>query len=175
MEELLALPPELQETFIRRWFDAADRAQGEEKAAGLIKHLEERKDLSHMRGNPMLLTALCVKYDQGRRLPQDNYHLYDSVVRQIVYRRYATEPERERARLRLAAVALGMHRGVRQTRQVPAAAVDYEEIDQHLAKLAESDPTTEGGAMAATEKREDLLSNSGLLLSRYERRAAFFT
>jgi len=172
--ELLELPDPLQDTFIRRWYAAADRPHAEEKSSSLIRHLSEREGLKPLCGNPMLLTALCVKYDQGRRLPQDFYHLYDSVVQQILYKRYDTEPDRERARIRLAAVALGMHRGADQGRETPAAEVDTEELDRHLAQLSQTDTTTESGALDAASRREDLLSNSGLLLPRGDHSAAFY-
>ncbi len=172
--ELLELPDLLQDTFILRWYAAADRPHAEEKSSGLIRHLSEREDLQPLRGNPMLLTALCVKYDQGRRLPQDFYHLYDSVVQQILYKRYDTEQDRAQARIRLAAVALGMHRGTDRGRETPVAEVGNEELDRHLAELSRTDTTTESGALDAASRREDLLSNSGLLLPRGQQRAAFY-
>ncbi|MBL8528313.1 MAG: SUMF1/EgtB/PvdO family nonheme iron enzyme [Burkholderiales bacterium] len=170
---LSELPRPLQETFIRRWYAAADPRRDEEKASGLIAHLDERTDLDQLRTNPMLLTALCVKYDEGQRLPRDFYRLYDTVVDQVLHKRYLSENERDRARLRLAAVALGMHRGTKERpRTSPEASID--EIDRILAALSQSDSTTEGGAIDAAERREDLLSNSGLLLPRANRRASFY-
>ena len=173
--ELLELPTPLQDTFVRRWYAAADPPNADEKASGLLVHLQEREDLAELRRNPMLLTALCVMYDQGKRLPQDFYRLYDAVVGQVLYKRYLTENERDRARYRLEAVALGMHRGGGQTlRDTPAAEVDTDEIDRHLADYRRDDPTTEGGSSNARQSREDLLSNSGLLLPRADGRVAFY-
>jgi len=160
----------------------------------------------------MLLTALCVMYDQGKRLPQDFYRLYDAVVGQVLYKRYLTENERDRARYRLEAVALGMHLGRHSGmdrrnpdcrdatdtshprspssvaanrndgscldssawRDTPAAEVDIDEILRHLADYQRNDPTTETGSADARQAREDLLSNSGLLLPRSDGRAAFY-
>jgi formylglycine-generating enzyme required for sulfatase activity len=172
--ELAELPQPLQETFIRRWYAAANPPRAEEKASGLIAHLGGRSDLAGLRANPMLLTALCVKYDEGQRLPQDFYRLYDSVVNQVLHKRYLTENERDRARLRLSAVALGMHQGITKWRTTPAPEVGIDEVDRILAALADSDWTTEGGGADAASRREDLLSNSGLLLPRAERRAGFY-
>ena len=172
--ELGELPEPLQETFVRRWYAAADPPRAEEKASGLIAHLGRRSDLAELRANPMLLTALCVKYDEGQRLPQDFYRLYDSVVNQVLHKRYLTENERDRARLRLSAVALGMHQGITKRRTTPAPEVGIDEVDRILAALAKSDWTTEGGGADAASRREDLLSNSGLLLPRAGRRAGFY-
>ena len=173
--ELAELPGPLQDTFVRRWYAAADPAQAAEKASGLLVHLQEREDLAELRRNPMLLTALCVMYDQGKRLPQDFYRLYDAVVGQVLYKRYLTENERDRARFRLEAIALGMHLGRgKALRDILAAEVDTDEIDSHLADYRRDDTSTEVGATDAALVREDLLSNSGLLLPRSDRRAAFY-
>ncbi len=174
LAELGELPQPLQETFVRRWYAAADPPRAEEKASSLLAHLGGRPDLAELRANPMLLTALCIKYDEGQRLPQDFYRLYDSVVNQVLYKRYLTENERDRARLRLSAVALGMHQGVMKRRTTPAQEVGIDEVDRILAALAKSDWTTEGGGVDAAGRREDLLSNSGLLLPRAGRRAGFY-
>ncbi len=173
--ELAELPAPLQETFVRRWYAAADPPRAQEKANGLIAHLEERRDLDELRANPMLLTALCVKYDEGQRLPKDFYRLYDSVVSQVLHKRYATENDRDRARIRLAAIAFGMHAGApEQAKATPEAAVGWDEVDRMLARLSQTDATTESGALDAATRREDLLSNSGLLLPRANKRAAFY-
>lgn len=175
LAELAELPDPLQRLFVRRWFDAVDPPNATEKADGLLAHLAQRGDLAEMRSNPMLLTALCVKYDEGRRLPQDFYALYDAVVRQVLYKRFATENERDQARNRLAAIALRMHRGEAQRpRETPAAEVTVEEVDRLLADLAQQDWASEASAGEACAKRELLLSDSGLLLPRDNRRAAFY-
>jgi predicted NACHT family NTPase len=173
--ELMELPEELQHTFVRRWYAAAaDPPRAGEKAEGVLNHLAEREDLAELRRNPMLLTALCVMWDQGQKLPQDFYRLYDAVAGQVLYKRYSTENERDRARFRLEAVALGMHRGLSAERITPHTEVDIDEIDRHLAGYSQSDVVTESGAADAAERREDLLSNSGLLLWRDGGRAAFY-
>ena len=175
LAELAELPRRLQQLFVCRWFDAVDPPNAVAKADGLLAHLDQRDDLAEMRRNPMLLTALCVKYDEGRRLPQDFYDLYDAVLRQVLYKRFATEIERHQARNRLAAIALGMHRGAAQTpRETPVAEVTVEEVDRLLADFAQQAWASESGAGDACAKRELLLSDSGLLLPRDNRRAAFY-
>lgn len=175
LAELAELPHELQTLFVRRWFDAVDPPNAVAKADGLLAHLDQRDDLAEMRRNPMLLTALCVKYDEDRRLPQDFYGLYYAVVRQVLYKRFNTKSKRKKARNRLAAIALGMHRGAAQTpRETPVAEVTVEEVDRLLADFAHQDWARESGAKKAYAKRELLLSDSGLLLPRDNRRAAFY-
>jgi hypothetical protein len=174
--ELLGLPEPLQRTFVQRWYAAADPAQQAPKARGLLAQLDARRDLDELRPNPMLLTALCVKYDEGQRLPQDIYKLYDAVVRQVLHKRYDTETERDGAYRRLAAVALGMHTGsaAKAPRPVPQAEIDFDELDAILADYARRSQATEGGTHQVTARREDLLSRSGLLLPRGDRSAGFY-
>jgi formylglycine-generating enzyme required for sulfatase activity len=173
--DLAELPLPLQQTFIARWYAAADALRAEEKTAGLTRYLSERSDLQNLRANPMLLTALCIKFDEGQRLPKDFYRLYDSVVAQVLYKRYLTDIERDRAHRRLAAVALDMHGGRSgRYRPTPWVEVSTNDVDRALAALSQSDWATEGGGERAAVGREDLLSNSGLLLPRAERRAAFY-
>lgn len=173
--DLAALPRELQDVFVHRWFSAANVEGSEAKARGLIEHLEGRPDLEELRPNPMLLTALCVKYDEDLRLPGDLYRLYDAVTNQVLYKRFNTEPERDLARLRLAAVALAMHQGSgHHSRTTLAAEVSFDEVDDALTELAKTDRASEQGSTEASERRETLLSNSGLLLPRPSKRAAFY-
>lgn len=176
--EIAPLPAQLQHTFIRRWYAAADPAQAQKKAAGLVAHLSELEgqrelgDIAELRANPMLLTALCVKYDEGQRLPRDIYQLYDAIVAQVLHKRYPADIERERVRIRLGAVALGMHRN--DDRTTPAAEVDTEEIDRILADLDKTDRLTEDNAIGVMARREDLLANAGLMRSPGNHRAAFY-
>ena len=52
--ELAELPDPLQDTFIRRWYAAADPPKASQKAGGLLQHLAEREELRELRQNPML-------------------------------------------------------------------------------------------------------------------------
>lgn len=172
---LAELPAPLQEIFVLRWYAAVDLPNAEEMANGLLAHLDDRADLSELRANPMLLTALCVKYGEGQRLPQDFYKLYDALIEQVLYKRYETDSDREAARRRLAALALGMHRGpAGSPRANPAAEVTYEESDGILQRLLDTDIATERGADDVARMRDGLLSDSGLWLPRPEKQAAFY-
>ena len=60
----------------------------------------------------MLLTAVCVLYDNGGRLPEDRYELYKSIVDSVLHNRYPGDArEREPVLRRLEAIAYGMHTG----------------------------------------------------------------
>jgi formylglycine-generating enzyme required for sulfatase activity len=173
--DLAEMPAELQYTFVRRWYAAADPAQAAEKTEGLLAHLSGRDDLRQLRANPMLLTALCIMYDQGKRLPSDFFRLYEAVVNQVLHKRYETENGRDAARRRLGAIALWMHGGsAKRRRATLEAEVGIGDVDACLGDLAQTDVTTESGAAESGRLRDDLLSNSGLLLPREGGRAAFY-
>jgi hypothetical protein len=167
----------LQQLFIQRWYAAADPVKAEEKARGLIDHLAGRPDLAELRRNPMLLTALCVHYSEGRRLPQDRHDLYNKIVNNVLFNRYKGEAhERSAVRNRLAAIAYGMHSGgsIQLQRTTPEAAVSLDEVERILSDYAELNPATEAGSSATAQRRDELLARSGLLLGRGSAKAGFY-
>lgn len=176
--EIAPLPDSLQELFVHRWYHTVDRGDAERLTAALLRHLNERQDegVVEMRQSPLLLTALCVKFHQGETLPKDVHELYDKVVDQVLYSHLGEGPGEQRIRRQLAAIALGMHTGdeVGARRKTLAARVTRAEVDRILERMAVDEHRAEGGADSATEKREILLSDSGLLLPRDDNEAEFY-
>ena len=173
---LLALEPDSQRLFVARWFTATDPAHAKPLTAGLLEELGGRREIAELRRNPLLLTALCVKYKEGKRLPDDVYDLYNAVVNQVLFNRYDNDRQRNRVRWRLEAVALGMHYGLDDdaVRPAPLASISNDELDAILGRYAQTSPSTESGAATVLDRREALLEHSGLLLRRGERRAEFY-
>jgi hypothetical protein len=167
------LPESLQNLFVARWFHALGKA---EQTNGLIATLRERADLAPLAENPMMLTALCVLWDNGGRLPEDRYELYRRIVGNVLFHRFRDEVrQREPARARLEVIAHGMHVGDPESpRESPAAEISYLEIDHILRAFAADDPYDESGAVGPVAQREELLTRSGLLLPRPGDRAAFY-
>jgi len=122
------------------------------------------------------LTALCVLWDSGGRLPEDRYELYRRIVGNVLFHRFRDEVrQREPARARLEVIAHGMHVGDRESpRESPAAEISYREIDHILRAFAAEDSYNERGAVGPVVRREELLTRSGLLLPRPGDRAAFY-
>ncbi len=174
---LLPLVPGLQDLFVRRWFTAVDRDHGARKAEEMLREIEKRPDLTELRDNPMLLTAFCIRFDEGGRLPRDIHELYDTVTTSVLFGRFRNhESARSLVRRRLGVIALDMHTGdaIGEAREEPAAQVSFEEVEQSLKRYAESDRYDETSETAASEKREELLSRSGLLLPQGPNRAGFY-
>ncbi|MGA8759211.1 MAG: hypothetical protein WB611_23455 [Stellaceae bacterium] len=167
------LPRPLRDLFVARWFHALGKA---EQTDGLVATLGERDDLEPLAENPMMLTALCVLWDSGGRLPEDRYELYRRIVGNVLFHRFRDEVrQREPARARLEAIAHGMHVGDEESpRESPVAEISYHEIDRILREFAADDPYNERGAVGPVARREELLTRSGLLLPRPGDRAAFY-
>ena len=166
------LPEPLQDLFVARWFHILGKAEQSER---LIETIRNRQELKPLAENPMLLTALCVLYDSGGRLPEDRYDLYKSIVSNVLHNRYPGDAsERDPVERRLEAIALGMHTGeANSSRLTPAAEISWVEMERLLALFAELNPVYESGGLEAAVRREELLKDSGLLVPRPHDRAAF--
>jgi hypothetical protein len=144
----------------------------------MLQHVRELAgDVGVLAANPLLLTAICIIYGEGKQLPQDKHNLYDRIVNTALHSRYARDAKViAPVRGRLAAVALGMHTGQphQPSRQSPVAEVTYEELDQILGAYIGATPETESGFRRPVDAREDLLSHSGLLSQGEAQRASFY-
>lgn len=168
-----------QRLLVRRWFHflADSSPAAEATARDMIDHVREREGLDLLAANPLLLTAMCIVYSEGKRLPQDKYELYVRIVENVLFSRYPKDPAViDLVRGRLNVIAYGMHTGtwLDERRATPQAKVTYEEIDRLMKTYREQSPWTEAGLKDAVATREDLLSHSGLLLPGGERQANFY-
>ena len=144
-------------------------------AADLFSNIDPQPWLLDLAANPLLLTAMCIVYDEGKRLPQDKHDLYERVVATVLYSRYRDPADIDRAKRELGVVAYGMHMGSRpdDRRVTPKAEAAFIEIDDWLKAYQDRKDYTERAEADAFDSREALLSHSGLLLSTGEARAGF--
>ncbi len=150
---------------------------GEAKARELTRHIAARRDIGELLANPMLLTAVCVLFGSGGRLPEDKFELYERIVDYVLYSRYPESAgDRRRVRERLGFIAAGMHTGepLKETRESPEPEASHAQIEQMLRAFGEESPSTEQGVFNAVGRLEELLSDSGLLLPREGKRAGFY-
>jgi len=143
----------------------------------MLEHVRDREWLEPLTGNPMLLTAMCIVYSEGRRLPRDKHELYPRIVDNVHHNRYEADPRQiDPVRNRLCVIAHGMHTGVGlgEAWSTPRAEVTYEQIDRMIQAYRDQNPWTESSFRGAVDARDDLLSSSGLLLPRWDRRAGFY-
>lgn len=167
------LPPPLQDLFVQRWFHTLDKP---DEASGLIGTIRGRADLAPLVGNPMLLTALCILYDSGGRLPGDIYKLYRRIVDVVLARRFPGGSEKtERVEARLRAIARRMHEGTEsEPRSSPTAVAAALEVDGVLREIAADGWSPEDASVEPAVRRKELLDRSGLLLPRGDGQAAFY-
>ena len=169
------LPEPLQDLFVARWFHTLDKA---EQTPGLIETIRGRDDLAPLVENPMLLTALCVLYDSGGRLPEDRYDLYKSIVGNVLYHRYPGDAsERDPVERRLEAIALrhAHRRGASAPRLDPGCRDQLGRGGTPARPLRRAEPRLRAAVgCEPAVRREELLTRSGLLLPRPNERAAFY-
>ncbi|MCP5023840.1 MAG: SUMF1/EgtB/PvdO family nonheme iron enzyme, partial [bacterium] len=175
---LAPLNDKLQSLFACRWFTALEGAKvGDGKAKELIDHIAARRDIAHLLENPMLLTAVCVLFGHGGRLPEDKFELYDRIVDYVLYNRYPESAgDRRRVRERLGFIAAGMHTGepLGETRETPEPEASHAQLEQLLRAFGQASPSTEKGVLEVADRLDELLSESGLLLPREGKRGGFY-
>jgi hypothetical protein len=175
---LAPLNDELQSLFAHRWFTALEGPKaGAAKAEDLTRHIAARRDIGELLENPMLLTAVCVLFGHGGRLPEDKFELYDRIVDYVLYNRYPESAgDRRRVRERLGFIAAGMHTGepLGEARETPEPEASHAQLEQLLRAFGKESPSTERGVLEVAGRLEELLSDSGLLLPREGKRAGFY-
>jgi formylglycine-generating enzyme required for sulfatase activity len=172
------LDERMQRLLVDRWFQQLRPGQeGIHHAADLAAHLELHSWLQPLAVNPLLLTGMCIVFDEGGRLPQDKHELYMRITNTVLNSRYRDDVEgRERTRYRLQAIAYGMHtgHGLGETRLTPEAEVSHHDLDRILREYLEKSASKEEGNSTTVAVREELLSQSGLFLGRGDNTAGFY-
>ena len=125
----------------------------------------------------MLLTALCVLYDSGGRLPEDRYELYRRIVNNVLFHRFRGDA-REREPVKGAA---GSDRARHAHRRRPVAAAEPGRRNQWSrdrtgAAGVRRRRTLATRAVGSSRRcgARSCLTRSGLLLPRPNDRAAFY-
>ena len=174
------LPNELQQLLVRRWFHCLrpDAAEAESACGELWADVAARPEIARLATNPLLLTAICIVYGEKRKLPQDEFALYDRIVDTVLFNRYGEESSwAANARSNLCVIAHGMHTGeeLGEPRDQPRTAATVDEIDRILQHYEKNRTRSELLKVTARDTREDLLTRSGLLLPQEDdRHAAFY-
>ncbi|MFO0819020.1 MAG: SUMF1/EgtB/PvdO family nonheme iron enzyme [Pirellulales bacterium] len=172
------LDDKLQQLLVQRWFGilADDPAKGGRFAAEFWADVQQRQDIRELLSNPMLLTAVCIIFNEGKRLPQDRHELYVRIIDNVLYARFRSPAQIDLHRNRLGVIAYAMHtgEGLGESRSTPRAEALVSEVDRALSSYQEKRRYTEEGFLGVTQTREKLLSDSGLFLPRDGNRAAFY-
>lgn len=174
---ILPLAGSRQGGLVRRAFRALidDVPKADAIAADLMGELGTQVRLAPLAAHPLLLTALCIVFRDGHRLPDDTFDLYDRLVDALLYNSLSDRSRVPRVRGRLAAVAHGMHtgEGLGETRATPATEVTDDEVDRLLRVYQEKRAWVEQNPQRVQGQRDELLAEAGVLLKRDDRRAEF--
>ncbi|MCP4374370.1 MAG: SUMF1/EgtB/PvdO family nonheme iron enzyme, partial [Deltaproteobacteria bacterium] len=104
--KILSLNMEQIEAFIRKWFYyvySEGSRIGEKNAEAMISEMKEHPDVGMLRDNPLMLTAICVLYHDGKELPGQRAELYKQFIKNLLYRRFGNDSERVHEFLRILA------------------------------------------------------------------------
>jgi formylglycine-generating enzyme required for sulfatase activity/predicted MPP superfamily phosphohydrolase/energy-coupling factor transporter ATP-binding protein EcfA2 len=77
--------------FIKKWFRAVSgraRGRGEVTAQGMISDIRLNDHISLFTQNPLLLTAVCILYQDGKRIPDQRAELYNRIIDNLINRRF---------------------------------------------------------------------------------------
>jgi formylglycine-generating enzyme required for sulfatase activity len=88
------------EDFITRWFRAVSgraKGLGNVTAEGLIGDIRRHEHISSLTQSPLLLTAVCILYQDGKRIPDQRADLYNRIIDNLINRRFhdPAQPEKE--------------------------------------------------------------------------------
>lgn len=68
-------------TFVNNWFRCKDADHAEELANTFIEQLETHKPIKELATNPLLLTLLCLEFEETLEFPSNRSELYDRGIR----------------------------------------------------------------------------------------------
>lgn len=88
------------EEFIKKWFRIVSGqavGQAEVTAGEMIADIEGNEYVAVFTENPLLLTAVCILYQDNKRLPDQRADLYNRVVANLLYRRFHHLPPEQSA------------------------------------------------------------------------------
>ncbi|MGA1869621.1 MAG: NACHT domain-containing protein [bacterium] len=97
------------EEFIMKWFRNVFDAEsqiGERTALDMIGEIKSHPSIDRLIDNPLLLSAICILYHDGKALPGQRAELYKKFTTNLLYRRFS---DPENIRYFLMALALEMH------------------------------------------------------------------
>ncbi|MCP4690012.1 MAG: hypothetical protein GY859_18310, partial [Desulfobacterales bacterium] len=95
--------------FIRKWFAhlyPGSAGMGGKNAEAMIGEIRNHPAMDRLIDNPLMLTAICILYHDGKELPGQRAELYKKFIDNLLYRRF---PDPEIVHDYLKALAFGMH------------------------------------------------------------------
>lgn len=91
LQDICPLDSEKISHFINSWFRSISgqaKELADQTAADMIAGVKSHWHIALFTGNPLLLTAVCVLYQDGKRLPEQRADLYERIVGNLLYKRF---------------------------------------------------------------------------------------
>ncbi len=91
LSDIQPLNNKMVENFINKWFRAVSGQAvglGEVTAEGMVSDIRQHEHISVFTQNPLLLTAVCIIYQDGKRIPDQRADLYNRIVDNLISRRF---------------------------------------------------------------------------------------
>lgn len=107
---LLPLDMGQVKTFISQWFAflyPGERGIGGRNASAMISEIMDHPAVEKLIDNPLMLTAICMLYHDGKQLPGQRAELYKKFIDNLLYRRFE-QPEKVHDFLKT--LAFNLHR-----------------------------------------------------------------
>jgi formylglycine-generating enzyme required for sulfatase activity/energy-coupling factor transporter ATP-binding protein EcfA2 len=103
------------ESFIKKWFKyiyTSESGLDVKTSEGMMGEIKAHPNISVLLDTPLMLTAICILYYEGKKLPEQRADLYKRFVDNLIYKRF---PDPERVSSFLMIQAFKVHnRGVRE-------------------------------------------------------------
>lgn len=91
LHDIEPISEEMAGIFIDKWFRAVSlKATGAAKvtAQSLVSDIRRHEHISVFIQNPLLLTAVCILYQDGKQIPEQRAELYNRIIDNLLYRRF---------------------------------------------------------------------------------------
>ncbi|MCP4113628.1 MAG: SUMF1/EgtB/PvdO family nonheme iron enzyme [Desulfobacteraceae bacterium] len=94
--KILSLNMKQVEEFVTKWFRFVyDESKiGRKTAVDMIAEIKDHPGTERFIDNPLMLTAICILYHDGRELPGQRVELYKKFVDNLLFRRFSYEHEK---------------------------------------------------------------------------------
>jgi formylglycine-generating enzyme required for sulfatase activity/predicted phosphodiesterase/energy-coupling factor transporter ATP-binding protein EcfA2 len=89
--KVLSLNTEQVHEFIRKWFIylyPGISGIGSKNAEAMINEIKAHRSINELTDNPLMLTAICILYHDGKELPAQRAELYKKFIENLIYRRF---------------------------------------------------------------------------------------
>ncbi len=89
--KILALNPDQINLFIHKWFThfyPGTSGVGRQNADAMINAVQSHPTIAKLTDTPLMLTAICILYHDGKELPEQRAELYKKFIDNLLYRRF---------------------------------------------------------------------------------------